>query len=52
MTCVSGSKQAIEQGYESLSVKQKAVYDLQVVPQLTKIVTEREVQNRMRGMPD
>lgn len=42
----------IDQGYSALSEKQKAVYDLQVVPHLTKIVERREVHDRMRGMPD
>ncbi|MBB3222111.1 hypothetical protein [Pseudoduganella umbonata] len=46
------ARQCFDQGYDSLTDKQKAVYDLQVVPHLTKIVTERETEMRMRGMPD
>lgn len=42
----------IDEGYEALSAKQKAVYDLQVLPHLKEIVGRREVEERMRGMPD
>ena len=46
------AKQCIDKGYDSLSDKQKAVYDLQVVPHLKKIVERRDVEDRMRGMPE
>lgn len=46
------AKQCIDQGYDSLSAKQKAVYDNQVVPHLTKLVERREVEDRISGMPD
>lgn len=42
----------IDQGYDALSEKQKAVYDLHVAPHLKKIVERREIQDRVRGMPD
>lgn len=44
--------QCIEDGYDSLSPKQKAVYDLQVQPHLAKLGEQREVAQRIQGMPD
>lgn len=46
------AKQCIDSGYESLSPAQKATYDRHVKPQLEKLVERREVDERMRGMPD
>lgn len=46
------AKQCFDSGYNSLSPAQKATYDNHVVPHLTTIVKRREVQDRMRGMPD
>lgn len=46
------AKQCIDQGYDSLSPAQRAVYDLQVVPHLKKIAERQEIEDRMRGMPD
>jgi hypothetical protein len=46
------AKLCIDQGYDSLSDKQKAVYDLQVLPHLKKIGKRREIEDRLRGMPD
>jgi hypothetical protein len=46
------AKQCFDQGYDSLRPAQKAVYDLQVLPHLKKIAERREIEDRMRGMPD
>lgn len=46
------AKQCIGRGYDTLSEKQKGVYTHQVLPHLKKIVTDREIQDRMRVMPD
>lgn len=44
--------QCIADGYDSLSPKQKSVYDLQVQPHLAKLGGQREVAQRIQGMPD
>lgn len=44
--------QSFDRGYDSLTDLQKAVFDRHVVPHLQKIGDQREVQARMRGMPD
>lgn len=46
------AKQCIERGYDSLSGKQRAVYNMQVAPHLANIVNRREIEDRKRGMPD
>lgn len=46
------AKLCIDVGYDALSAKQKAVYDLQVQPHLAKLGGEREVAQRIQGMPD
>lgn len=44
--------QCIDDGYASLTPKQRAVYDLHVQPHLAKLDQEREVEQRIQGMPD
>lgn len=46
------AKQCIDSGYDSLSPAQKATYDRHVIPHLKALAERREVEARMRGMPD
>lgn len=46
------AKQCVDRGYDSLSNSQKATYDNHVTPHLTRIVQRRELNDRLRGMPD
>lgn len=42
----------IDNGYDSLSPPQKSIFDKQVMPHLRTIQQQRDVNDRMRGMPD
>ncbi len=46
------SKQVIDQGYESLTAKQQAVYDRIVVPALRRLHDRNEVERVRSSNPD
>lgn len=46
------AKFCITHGYHALSKPQQASFNQYVVPHLQKIIDQREIEARMRGMPD
>lgn len=46
------ARQCIDQGYDSLSDKQKWVYDHEVIPHFEKIQIQQDVNSRIQGMLD